>query len=171
VLVLAATSSGQLGELGYHALDPDGEPYCKVLISECFAMDGTAFDGVYGVSSTLSHELLEVPPDPALTEWRQGPNGVWVPVETVDPVENDGYYLDGARVSDFVTPAYYTIGATSGLDRMGLVRDAYSIRPGGYTVTRDAAGTLGRFPAEAARASEGHESGRGQRRLECCQAQ
>jgi hypothetical protein len=86
------------GAAGYHD-DDHRQPYAKV--------DATAGD----ISSTLSHEIIEMIVDPFGSRlWvYHTPSGdrVRVLIEACDPPEAKDYLVDGIPVSDFVLPAYY----------------------------------------------------------------
>lgn len=116
----------QPGALGYHDL-VNGLPFAKVF-PKLDAQDGA------NLSTTISHELLEMLADPWLTLAAQTPNGfaAW---ECCDPVEQDEYDIDGVKVSDFVLPGFYSdIGQA---DFLGVCRPL-EVRPGGYMQLYDA---------------------------------
>ncbi len=81
------------------------------------------FDGVpYGIvwtsgaplegwSRDFSHELIEMLEDPTLDVRYYMDGSSWMR-EIADPVEWDGYRLDGVYVSDFVLPAWYAGAST-----------------------------------------------------------
>jgi len=77
-----------------------------------YAITWTGGGTVEGWSRDLSHEVLEMLVDPT-TNRDVYYNGVGRVVEVADPVEWDGYRLDGVFVSDFVLPSWFA-GATTG---------------------------------------------------------
>jgi hypothetical protein len=139
--VVAATTAGpsdwviglfkdadQPGALGYHDMTPTGTPLAKVF-PLLDAQDGG------NLSTTISHELLEMLADPYLSRATQGADGKFWALEVCDAVENDEYLIDGIKVSNFVTPHYFEPPqqlAGIKLDYLGLVKMPYEVRPGGY---------------------------------------
>lgn len=137
----------------------------------------------YGYSNSVSftHELFELAADPVTSYvnegwpsdyfWIEKPSGKvlggyqsavfgWFN-EVADPVEADSYIRTGlngrkVRVSDFVTPAWFNDGVGSRFDFMGLCRQPFWIRPGGYGQFLDAQGWHAIFNFR-----EGVESDRG----------
>jgi len=103
---------------GFHSLQ--GNPAAPFAVVE---WDGNE----QHLSFDLSHEVIEMLIDPYFyTE----PDGV--PLEACDPVELRGYQIDGVVVSDFVTPAWFTVGARGPYDEMRMVAEppgAPGLRP------------------------------------------
>jgi hypothetical protein len=112
----------QPGVLGYHDLAPNGLPFAKVF-PKLDAQDGAA------LSTTISHELLEMLADAWCIASFQGKDGNFWANEPCDAVEQDAYDIDGVKVSNFVTPNWYGTGGAC--DYMGLCHQ-YEVRPGGY---------------------------------------
>lgn len=118
----------QPGALGYHDVTPSGAPLAKVF-PLLDAQDGG------NLSTTISHELLEMLADPYLSRATQGPDGKFWAMEVADAVEQDEYLIDGVKVSNFVTPHYFEPPqqiAGVKLDHLGLVKAPLEVRPGGY---------------------------------------
>jgi hypothetical protein len=130
--IVILDNSDAAGALGYHDLTQEGMPLAKV-----FAGD----DKKYGLewSVTFSHELLEMMADPDINLT------VFVPTQTggeifayenCDAVEDDSlaYDINGVKVSDFVTPAWFNIYAVPGtkFDFCGHVTQPFQILSGGY---------------------------------------
>ncbi|MEA2298682.1 MAG: hypothetical protein QOF77_1618 [Solirubrobacteraceae bacterium] len=123
--------SDQPGPLGYHQLTPDGLPQGKVFVAD---------DLKYHVcpSVTLSHELLETLGDPhsnLLVRDSTKDGSPFFAYENCDPVESDelAYEIDGVRVSNFVLPRYFDLGATDGpFDFLGHLSRPLSTAPDGY---------------------------------------
>ena len=119
------------GVLGYHDYTLYGQP-----IGYVFAK--TDIDNGLSPSVTLSHEILEMLGDVfcnwnTLVEVRNQP---WLfSIEVCDAVEDDddGYDIDGVRVSNFVYPDWFepTSKATR-LDHLRQCKYPLEIRPGGY---------------------------------------
>lgn len=129
--IVMLDTTDQAGALGYHDLGPDGEPQGLV-----FAKTTQQF----GLSPTVtaSHELLEMLADPAIDRLfgvltYQGVQAC-VACEVGDPVEADalGYVINGVRVSDFVTPAYFHPGAAGPYSFGRHVSFPMVLAPGGY---------------------------------------
>jgi len=77
-----------------------------------YALVWTGGSTVEAWSRDFSHEILEMLVDPE-TNRSVYHDGVGQLVEVADPVEWDGYRLNGVFVSDFVLPAWFA-GATTG---------------------------------------------------------
>ena len=127
---LVLDNSDEAGDLGYH-VDDTGTPQAKVFAAE------TLKDGLM-LSVTLSHELLEMLADPTASR-TLAEKGVTDIVEICDPVESDedGYDIDGVRVSNFATPAYFGLpnpgGDNQRYDFRALLKGPIpALRPGGY---------------------------------------
>lgn len=121
----------QPGALGYHDLAPNGLPFAKVF-PELDKEDGA------NLSTTISHELLEMLADPFLRLAVQSDDGRFYAYEACDPVEQDEYEIDGVKLSNFVTSNWYT-GSGPQLDYLGLCTSPLQIRSGGYAQYYDAA--------------------------------
>lgn len=119
----------QPGALGYHDTTPAGLPLAKVF-PYLDRQDNSP------LSVTVSHELLEMLADPLLAKAVQSViDGKFWALEVCDAVEEDMYEIDGVQVSNFVTPQYFEPPhdlAGVVLDQMGLVKEPYEVRPGGY---------------------------------------
>lgn len=118
----------QPGALGYHDATPNGLPLAKVF-PKLDKADGA------NLSTTLSHEIMEMLADPYLTRCVQDATGrIWA-LEVADAVENNEYEIDGVKVSDFVTPHYFEPPrdlAGVRLDHLELVKSPFEVLPGGY---------------------------------------
>lgn len=107
------------GALGYHALNNAGVPYGFVYTDLSNGDDW---------SVTLSHEALELVLDPNVNALIIGPDPegsndtVLHTYEVCDAVERTSYFIDEVEVSNFVTPAYFTIG-----DELGTRNDFLGI--------------------------------------------
>jgi hypothetical protein len=127
-------NTDQAGALGYHDVTSEGLPLGKV-----FA--GT--DKQYGLSWTVtaSHELLEMlgDPDINLSAFVQtGYNTASLySYEVCDPCEMDeqGYEINGVKVSDFVYPSWFEgfrqPGSTQ-FDHQKQINAPLKLLPGGY---------------------------------------
>jgi len=90
-----------------------GQPHgVHLWYGQPFALVWTGGGTVKSWSRDFSHEILEMLVDPE-TNRSVYHDGVGRIVEVADPVEWDGYRLDGVFVSDFVLPAWFA-GATTG---------------------------------------------------------
>jgi hypothetical protein len=128
--VVVTDDADQAGALGYHDLTSEGLPIAKV-----FAR--TSAGAGLPWTSVASHELLEMLADPDidLTVFDQdgATTGTLYAYEVADPVEAQGYQIDGIAVSDFVTPRWFMPGVPGGaVDFMGAASSALEILPGGY---------------------------------------
>jgi hypothetical protein len=135
---------------------------CPVLVSDKFAFPAHGVHLDYedrqpfvlirddgdpdGVSTGISHEIIEVLIDPhgdrtvAGPSIKPGQGPVEYLVEACDPPERQSYRLHGVCVSDFCTPRYYDASAPPGsrFDHMGVVESPLDVLPGGYLSWRDA---------------------------------
>jgi hypothetical protein len=113
------------GAAGYHD-DENGQPYSLVVANE-------------GLSISMSHELLEMLVDPfgsrMVAGWAQGQRVNYL-VEACDPCEGDecAYSVNGIKVSDFVTPAYFGPVQVPGVRYCysGRLDGPRQLKPGGY---------------------------------------
>ena len=136
--VVVLDGSDQAGARGYHDITPDGLP-----IGKAFA----ATDLMFGMqpSVTVSHELLEMIIDPSINLTAQsGPN--FYAYEICDPCEDDvySYGIDGVRVSDFVTPAWFRSYEKPGtrFDYAAYINSPLQVLKGGFAqYLNPAAGT------------------------------
>lgn len=117
--------------LGYH-LDSDNNPTAKVFPTQDTAADSS-------LSVTISHELIEMLGDPTVNRTIvQGPSTYIVELCDAVEADSDGYEIDGIRVSNFVTPAYFNLPNPFPTNppiydfcRL-LVAPCPMLRPGGY---------------------------------------
>jgi hypothetical protein len=119
--------------LGYHELSVSGAPLGKVFVRSVEQSGGRW-------SVAASHELLEMMADPGINLAAEGydPENrgatAFFAYEACDPVEGDTYEIDGVAVSDFVYPEYFELNPPpkSQFDRLRLLKEPFSLRPGGY---------------------------------------
>ena len=133
------------GALAYHWTERGDAPSITVYAG---TGDYYGFDN----SVSFTHELFELAADPVTSYVNQGYpyDYYWleshalgikqVPQfgaigwfnEVADPVEADFYQVDGVKISDFITPAWFNDGIGQRYDFMGLCQQPFWIRPGGY---------------------------------------
>ena len=116
--------------LGYHDLTADGLPLGKVFVR-------TTRQAGELVSVTASHELVEMLVDPSINLLATGVVRVEdaYAYETADAVEEDpNVWVDGFALSNFVLPTYFEDFHPAGTryDHVGVLREAFSLAPGGY---------------------------------------
>jgi hypothetical protein len=107
----------------------------------------------YDNSVSFTHELFELAADPVTSYlnigypsdyvWLEHQDGslkqtyssaiAWFN-EVCDPVEADSYLIGKTRISDFITPAWFSDGVGQRFDFLGLTQQPLWIRPGGYAV-------------------------------------
>lgn len=126
--------SDQQGVLGWHTED-NNIIYGRVFARPSLDAGSSALTGTYAVSSVLSHEVLETLADPHVNAWADTGNFL-VAVEVCDPVESDGYQIDGVQVSNFVTPEWFDAFTGPGEHYDYLVRctKPFQMTRGGYWV-------------------------------------
>lgn len=117
----------QAGVLGYHEMTSGGTPLGKVF-AKLDISNGTSW------TVTLSHELLEMLADPWTNWCAVGSDSRIYALEVADPVESDelGYEIDGIRVSDFVTPAWFEPTEADRLDFRQHLSRQLELAKGGY---------------------------------------
>lgn len=117
------------GALAYHDLTPDGLPQSKVFVR-------TTLEAGELVSTSASHELVEMLVDPAINLLALGPDSrAAYAYESADPVESLSFPVRGIPMCDFVYPAYFEAFRPNGsvqFDHMNQVTAPYQILPGGY---------------------------------------
>jgi len=129
----------QAGALGYHDLDPQGNPYGRVFVAP------SQQAGV-SISSVLSHEVIEAFCDPDINRWATNINtGQYYAWEACDAVENDSYMITIAgpasqggthhvEVSNFVLPAFYDVTDHGPYDYLGKLTAPFTMTKGGYMI-------------------------------------
>jgi hypothetical protein len=122
------------GVLGLHAEDQAGQTWGVVAAQPELDNNGKVLTGDWSVSSTLSHEVLEMFIDPNCNMWANDGQGSVYSLEVCDPVEAPTYTVNGVSVSNFVTPAWFDPLAPAGaqFDKLGQLTAGFSILPGGY---------------------------------------
>jgi hypothetical protein len=115
--------------LGYHT-----ENWGVVAAQPEFANGAQVLTGDWSVSSTLSHEVLEMFIDPACNLWVFNGQGSAYSLEVCDPVEAPTYPVNGVSVANFVTPSWFDplAPATAQFDKQGQVHAPFTIAAGGY---------------------------------------
>jgi hypothetical protein len=125
--------SDQAGALGYHDVTAEGLPIGKV-----FAKSDLTNNTSWTV--TASHELLEMLGDPEINMTilvqPDANSGTLYAYEVCDACEDDqfAYEIDGAKVSDFVYPAWFQPSLTSApqFDFQQKISAPLQLLPGGY---------------------------------------
>ena len=124
----------QAGALGYHDVDPNGRPYGKVFARTTAQAGGN-------VSTTVSHEAIELFLDPDCTLWAIGKDNRLHAVEGCDAVEADEYEKTvgdtTVKVSSFLLPPYFSANPPAGsrFDFLGkLSAPSPEKTAGGYTI-------------------------------------
>lgn len=127
--------SDQANALGYHDVLPDKRPVGKIFLSD-------TLNAGLDPHVTSSHEVLEIGGDPycigSFDIGRDPQNRQWlVASELCDMVEadEDGYDIEGVRVSNFATPNWFDVTATDPAgwyDWNHQLGAPLTLRPGGY---------------------------------------
>ena len=139
VLAYFLYNSDVAGALGYHDVDPNGNPYIRVFVETILSNNGTTLTGSLSVSVCAGHEADEEDVDPSCTSTATAANGdVWA-LEVGDPVESSSYNItvaDGSvvAVSDFVYPSFFDPQGTAPFDHTGVVTAPFTIAQGGYAI-------------------------------------
>ena len=124
------------GVLGFHTEDQGAQMWGVVAAKPELDNGGQVTTGDWSVSSTLSHEVLEMFVDPNCNLWANDGKGSVYSLEVCDPVEAPTYTVSGVSVSNFVTPSWFDplAPATAQFDKLGQLTAGFSILPGGYMV-------------------------------------
>ena len=128
------------GVLGLHTEDQAGQTWGVVAAKPELDNGGQVLTGDWSVSSTLSHEVLEMFVDPNCNLWANDGKGSAYSLEVCDPVEAPTYTVSGVSVSNFVTPSWFDplAPATAQFDKLGLLTAGFSVLTGGYMVYESA---------------------------------
>jgi hypothetical protein len=160
------------GALGYHDVDPDGQPYGRVFCAPTLDNGGTILTGPDSVSVTISHEACETALDPDVTAWSQLPSGELEALELCDRVEAISYEHNGVALSDFLLPAAFRARASdTQFDYMVQLTNARDIAPEGYRIVMNGGRVSQEFGSDKASRrflsskAKAHPAGRTARRL------
>jgi hypothetical protein len=131
-------SAEQADEFGWHIVDAHGLPYSHVYVEGSLAVGSDWLTGDDSVSSTLSHEALEMLVDPGANQYAFDWGRLLWACEICDPVQADVYSIraGGLRVpvSDFVLPSFFSLGTKGPWDHLGVLKAPFSLAEGGYAV-------------------------------------
>jgi len=126
---------------GWHDLTAGGMPMAKVFLrvlgDEIGERDPKVRATMFrnAVTTTATHEIAEMLVDPAVTTCVQRIGYGLYALEIADPVEEDGFDVDGFLMTDFVYPSWYESfhkpGSTK-FDECGLCRRPFQILKTGY---------------------------------------
>jgi hypothetical protein len=131
-------SAHQATDYGWHIVDGHGLPYAHVFANPSIANGSDWLSGPDSLSSSASHEVLEMLADPAANRYCfDGYQRSWA-LEVCDPVQADTYRIEagGLRVpvSDFVLPAYFNPWARGPFDHLEVLDAPFSLAKGGYAI-------------------------------------
>lgn len=119
---------------GFHDLTASGLPIGKIFAK-------TTMDAGDSWTVTASHELLEIMADPYINLTANSSDGTkQFAYENCDAVEETDYDINGIRVSNFVTPAWFEDGIHIGqtqYDYLKLLTKPFQLLAGGYIGVRD----------------------------------
>jgi hypothetical protein len=124
------------GVQGFHTEDQGGQLWGVVAAKPELDNGGQVLTGDWSVSSTLSHEVLEMFVDPNCNLWASDGKGSVYSLEVCDPVEAPTYTVSGVSVSNFVTPSWFDplAAETAQFDKLGQLTAGFSVLPHGYMV-------------------------------------
>ena len=128
------------GVLGFHTEDQGAQLWGVVAAKPELDNGGQVLTGDWSVSSTLSHEVLEMFVDPNCNLWANDGKGKAYSLEVCDPVEAPTYTVSGVSVANFVTPSWFDplAPATARFDKLGQLTAGFSVLRGGYMVYESA---------------------------------
>jgi hypothetical protein len=127
--------SDEKGDLAYHFRD--GFPVAYIFAKDAMADE----DDIDGLSTTISHEILEMIADPGVNLLAAQPppgrarNVRIFSYEVCDPVEANSYKKRGVAVCDFVYPEWFEPEHEANemqMDYLGVVSSPFQLAPGGY---------------------------------------
>jgi len=121
--------------LGYHSLQAKAQVFGKAFLDPIHSSGGSLIDGANSLSTTLSHEVLEMVGNPYVNFWADMDDGNQEGIELCDRVEADAYTIDGVAVSNFLGPRAFRSGPGP-YDWMTLLQSPWELRPGGYVIRR-----------------------------------
>src|SRR5438128_1272264 len=123
---------------GYHECDPKGRPYAHVDVGLSIAAGSDWLTGHDAVSTSASHEVLEMLVDPTGYEYSFNNRRTLWAHEVCDAVQEDVYSITvGSRrvaVSDFVLPAFFNPWSKGPFDHMRVLDSSFSLSKGGYAM-------------------------------------
>jgi hypothetical protein len=122
------------GVLGFHTEAQAAQMWGVVAAQSQLDNGGKVLTDDWSVSSTLSHEVLEMFVDPNCNLWANDGNGSLYSLEVCDPVEAPTYTVNNVSVSNFVTPSWFDpqTPATAQTDKTGQVTGPFTVAAGGY---------------------------------------
>ena len=126
--VVFLDDSDQGTNLAYHDLTSAGLPLAKVFVKTILADRAL-------VSVKATHEICEMAVDPNNKFAARHTDGTFWACEVCGPVDSDDYSYDinGVRVTDFVTPAWFGAQDTTGsFDFKKHITAAFQVLAGGY---------------------------------------
>jgi hypothetical protein len=131
------------GDYGAVTDDNHGRPYAHVYAKPSFDHHSDWLTGRDSISSSISHEALEMLADPSVNTYHfNGARLMWGH-DVCDPVQEVTYGIRARRrlvpVSDFVRPAYFNpYGAAGPYDFRKKLRAPFTIARGGYATVEPA---------------------------------
>jgi hypothetical protein len=128
VAIVQTINDQPQGVVGYHTEN------WGVVAAQPILANAQTLTGDWSVSSTLSHEVLEMFIDPACNLLAVDGQGSAYSLEVCDPVEAPTYTVNGVSVANFVTPSWFDPQPPAGarFDKLGQVTAAFTIAAGGY---------------------------------------
>lgn len=96
---------GISGDLGFHEDPTTPDAIIGALDCQDYGMS---------LSQVISHEVIETLADPLASMTHVGTDGLRYMLEPCDPVQDQGYMIDGVMVSDFVLPSYFDLALKGG---------------------------------------------------------
>ncbi|MFN8028241.1 MAG: hypothetical protein U0W40_18325 [Acidimicrobiia bacterium] len=139
-------SAHAAGDMGWHQVDAHGRPYAHVYSSPSIAAGSGWVQGPDAISTTASHEVLELLVDPGANAYVfDGERRLWAQ-EVCDAVQAGTYGIrvghTTVAVSNFVLPAFFNPWAPPPYDHLGVLERPFSIAKGGYAMVERATADL-----------------------------
>lgn len=147
IAYLVDTDADVPGALAYHTENTDGTYCIFVLVRTILENGGSLSAGVNSISTSCSHEVVEMFGNASVNAWYDDGKGGGVAAELADPVEAQSYEIEvsiqGASglvpVSNFVYPDWFDPQAplSARFDHMKMVFAPFQLAEGGYMIVRD----------------------------------
>jgi hypothetical protein len=131
------------GDYGFTTAGRGGRPFAHVFAKPSLDHDSGWLTGRDSISSSISHEALEMIADPGVNTFHYNAERLMWGHDVCDPVQEISYGIraDGrlVPVSDFVLPSYFrAYGASGPYDFRKVLPGPFTIAPGGYATVEHA---------------------------------
>jgi hypothetical protein len=131
------------GDYGFTTAGRGGRPFAHVYAKPSFDHHSDWLTGRDSISSSISHEALEMIADPGVNTFHYNAERLMWGHDVCDPVQEVTYGIRALRrlvpVSDFVLPSYFNpYGAPAPFDFRKVLHGPFTIFRGGYATVEQA---------------------------------